>query len=92
MLLTCTITCLLSLINLGSTVAFNAIISLQLMALMATYSISIGCIWYQRTINKSEHLPVARWSLGRWGPWINGIGWVYSVYIFSGARGRARRL
>jgi len=62
------------------------------MALMATYSISIGCIWYQRTINKSEHLPVARWSLGRWGPWINGIGWVYSVYIFSGARGRARRL
>lgn len=52
------------------------------MALMATYSISIGCVWYQRTINNSKHLPPSPWTLGRWGSWLNGIGWVYSVYVF----------
>lgn len=81
-LFTCFFSCLLSLINLGSTVAFEAIISLQLMALMATYSISIGCVWYQRTLNGGKHLPPAPWSLGRYGSWINGIGWLYSVYVF----------
>jgi choline transport protein len=50
-LVTCTFSILLSLINLGSTVAFNAIISLQLLALMATYCISIGCVFYQRLVS-----------------------------------------
>ncbi|TID23971.1 hypothetical protein E2P81_ATG02279 [Venturia nashicola] len=81
-LTTCTITCLLSLINIGSSVAFNAIISLQLMALMATYSISIGCVLYQRTLCGSKHLPAARWSLGKWGIPINTIAFIYSVFIF----------
>ena len=81
-LFTCAITCLLSLINIGSAVAFNAILSLQLSALMATYSISIGCVWYQRTINRGRHLPPARWSLGRWGSLINGIAFFYSVFVF----------
>jgi choline transport protein len=76
------VTCLLSLINIGSTLAFNAIVSLQLMALMATYSISIGCVWYQRTVNGGKHLPPAPWSLGRYGSWINGIGFFYSIYVF----------
>jgi choline transport protein len=78
-MLTCVVTCLLALINLGSTVAFNAIISLQLMALMATYSLSIGCVLYHRVIGNS--LPLARWSLGRWGTPINAIAFVYSVFI-----------
>jgi choline transport protein len=81
-LFTCTCTCLLALINLGSTVAFNAIIGLQLSALMATYSISIGCVWYQRTLGGGQHLPPAAWSLGKYGAWINGIAFVYSVQIF----------
>jgi amino acid transporter len=81
-LFTCAITCLLSLINLGSTIAFEAIISLQLMALMATYSISIGCVWYQRTLGGGRHLPNAAWSLGRYGSWVNGVAWVYTVYVF----------
>ncbi|QDS74104.1 hypothetical protein FKW77_009726 [Venturia effusa] len=81
-LTTCTITCLLSLINIGSTVAFNAIISLQLMALMATYSISIGCVLYQRTLGGSKQLPVARWSLGKWGVPINTVAFLYSTFIF----------
>ncbi|KIW01233.1 uncharacterized protein PV09_07276 [Verruconis gallopava] len=75
----CLCTCLLSLINIGSTVAFNAIISLQLMALMATYSISIGCVLWARTFGE-KRLPPAQWSLGRWGAPINAIGFLYSLF------------
>ncbi|KAF1991705.1 GABA permease [Aulographum hederae CBS 113979] len=78
-LLTCIITILLSLINLGSLVAFNAIISLQLMALMATYSLSIGCVLYKRTLG-DRNLPTARFSLGKHGVWINAIGLFYALW------------
>ncbi|KAE9988423.1 hypothetical protein EG328_011183 [Venturia inaequalis] len=81
-LTTCAITCLLSLINIGSSVAFNAIISLQLMALMATYSISIGCVLYQRTFGACKRLPAARWSLGKWGVPVNTVAFIYSSFIF----------
>jgi len=81
-LVTCAITCLLALINIGSTVAFNAIISLQLMALMATYTVSIGCVLYQRTIGGGVQLPHARWSLGRFGATINAIAFVYCIQVF----------
>lgn len=80
-ILTCIITVLLSLINLGSSVAFNAIISLQLLSLMCTYCISIGCVFYQRLIGGGQSLPPAQWSLGRAGIWINGIGFFYSFFI-----------
>jgi len=76
-ILTCIITILLSLINLGSTAAFNAIISLQLMALMATYLLSIGSVLWRRT-RSSDPLPPARFSLGRYGTVVNGIGFFYS--------------
>jgi choline transport protein len=79
-ILTCIVTILLSLINLGSSVAFNAIISLQLLSLMSTYCISIGCVFYQRLIG-GHNLPPAQWSLGRFGIWINGAGFVYSAFI-----------
>jgi choline transport protein len=51
------------------------------MALMATYSLSIGCVLYQRVIGRGDQLPLARWSLGRWGTPINAIAFVYSVFI-----------
>ena len=79
-ILTCVITFLLALINIGSTVAFNAIISLQLIALMATYATSIGCVFYRRI--KGEHfLPPAQWSLGAAGKFINAFAFIYSVYL-----------
>ncbi|KAK5701187.1 hypothetical protein LTR17_022804 [Elasticomyces elasticus] len=79
-LITCIITFLLSLINIGSTVAFNAIISLQLIALMATYATSIACVLFKRI--KGEHnLPSAQWSLGRSGKAINTVALVYSIYL-----------
>lgn len=71
-------TVLLSLINLGSTIAFNAIISLQLLALMATYTVSIGCLALKRI--KGEPLPVGRWSLGRFGLPINIFATTYASF------------
>lgn len=73
-------TILLSPINIGSTVAFNAILSLSSSALMATYLISISCIAYKRL--SSQPLPPARWSLGRYGLCINLIALVYAIWAF----------
>ena len=76
----CLYTTILSLINIGSTVAFNAIISLSTSALMATYMISIGCITLKRA--RKERLPDARWSLGRYGMGINGLALMYASWSF----------
>jgi amino acid transporter len=78
---TCIITMLLSLINLGSLVAFNAIISLQVCALMMTYGCSVACILYRRLAHP-ELLPKARWSLGRYGIAVNCLGLAYVSFVF----------
>ena len=79
--LTCVIACLLCLINIGSATAFNAIISLQVVALMFSYAISIACVLYRR-IAHPEMIPPARWSLGRWGVPINAISLAYAIFAF----------
>lgn len=61
-----TITALLSLIYIGSPVAFYAVTSLCTVALLACYCISIGCVLWRR-IYLPDTLPPARFSLGRWG-------------------------
>jgi choline transport protein len=70
---------ILALIQLGSTVAFNIIVSLSVLGLMSTYMISIGCVFWRRITNQS--LPHARWSLGRYGIWINGFALFYSFFL-----------
>ncbi len=80
-ILTCTITCLLSLINIGSSAAFNAIISVQVVAIMLTYAVSISCVLYRR-VSHPELIPKARWSLGRWGVTVNSLGLIYVTFIF----------
>ncbi|KAJ5677035.1 uncharacterized protein N7477_002668 [Penicillium maclennaniae] len=77
--LSCTISCALSLINIGSETAFNAIISLNVAALMYTYIISIGCVIY-RKIWHPESLPPRRWNMGRWGLAVNIIGLLYCCF------------
>lgn len=74
-------TVVMSLIYLGSPVAFNAIISLAIVALMATYAISIGCVLWRR-IKLPETLPPVFWSLGKWGVAVNGIGLTYAIFAF----------
>jgi len=76
--LTSVLSGVLCLINLGSTLAFNIIVSLSLLALLSTYTMSVGCIFWRRLTN--QPLPPARWSLGKWGIWINGAGFAYSIF------------
>lgn len=77
------ITCLLSLINLGSSVAFNAIVSLTVGAILSSYIISISCVALRKIRN--DPLPHARWSLGRAGLACNIIAVLFLilVYIFA---------
>lgn len=71
---------LVSLINIGSSVAFNAILSLSTTALMATYMLSIGCVTVKRI--RGEPFPDARWSLGRFGMGVNIVALTYSCWAF----------
>lgn len=77
--ITSVVVVLLSLINLGSELAFNIIVSLALLGLLSTYMISIGCVLLKRI--KGEPLPPARWSLGRYGLAINAFAFLYSAFI-----------
>ncbi|KAJ0414758.1 amino acid/polyamine transporter I [Aspergillus carlsbadensis] len=77
--LSCAISCLLSLINIGSSTAFHAIISLNVAALMYTYIISISCVLY-RKIWHADTLPARRWDLGRWGLLVNVVALGYSCF------------
>lgn len=76
----CGFTMVVSLINIGSTVAFNALLSLSTIALMATYILSIGCVTLRRF--GSEPLPHARWSLGKYGLPVNVIALLYTAWGF----------
>lgn len=72
-----TIGALLSLINLGSSVAYNAILSIGVVSLLSSYLVSISCILYKRIRN--QPLLDRRWSLGRWGLPVNALGVAYLV-------------
>ncbi len=80
-LLTAIITLVLCLINLGSSDAFNAILSLAAVAQMATYSISISCVLYRR-LTAPHLLPKAQWGLKRWGVPVNAAGAAYAWFAF----------
>jgi choline transport protein len=75
------ITALLSLINIGSTVAFNAIGSLAVSALLGTYIISFTCLILRRFRGP---LPPRRWSLGAAGIFINigAVMFLLVVWVF----------
>ena len=60
---------LLSLINIGSTAALNAILALDLTALLSSYILSIGCLLLKRL--RGEPIPHREWSLGKAGMAIN---------------------
>lgn len=69
---------ILLLINIGSTFAFQIIISLNLVAFLACYGLSIACVLWKRIRN--EPLPPARWSLGRLGLPINVFAVAYCAF------------
>lgn len=71
-------TSVVSLINIGSTAAFNALLSLSTVALMGTYLVSISCVLFRKI--RGHYLPPARWSLGRWGLPVNICALIYAIW------------
>lgn len=74
-LATTLITMLLSLINIGSTAAFNAVASLAIGSLFMTYLFAVGCFIGARI--RSGGLPRGRFSLGKFGLPINCFALAY---------------
>jgi choline transport protein len=72
----------LSLINIGSTVAFNAIGSLAVSAILGTYIISFTVLILRRL--RGGPLPARRWTLGRYGIFINigAVLFLLVVWVF----------
>ena len=78
MIFTALFTMVVSLINIGSYVPFNAVLSLASTAMTVTYIISIGCVTYRRFMRLP--LPASRWSLGRAGLWVNCMALLYTTW------------
>lgn len=77
----CCIAVLLSMIYLGSPIAFYAITSLNSVAMLQCYALSIGCLLWRR-IAHPETIPRARFSLGRYGVLMNALSVIYSLWAF----------
>jgi choline transport protein len=69
---------LLSLLNIGSTIAFSVIIALSTFGLYESYLLAIGCMLYARLQGRLQD---GGWSLGRWGVPINVFAMIYSAYV-----------
>ena len=74
------VSCLLALINIGSTVAFNSIASLSLVAILASYIVSISCILLMRW-RRQPMLP-SRFTLGKFGIPLNFASILFLVFVF----------
>lgn len=71
----------MALIYIGSPLAFYAITSLYVVAILQCYSLSIGCLLWRR-LTRPETLPPAAWSLGKWGVPMNAAAVMFSVWAF----------
>lgn len=71
---------ILSLINLGSTVAFMQVISLGVAAMLTSYIISISCIALKRL--RGEPLLPSKFDLGRFGVVVNLVAIAFLVFCW----------
>ncbi|TQB69109.1 hypothetical protein MPDQ_002327 [Monascus purpureus] len=76
--LTVAIQIILSLINIGSTTAFFALLSLSSLTFYISYLIPLVCLVWQRMRVPIEWGP---WSLGKWGLPLNLISIAFIIYI-----------
>jgi amino acid transporter len=74
------VTCLLSLINIGSATVFNAIVSLTVAGFLGSYLLPFSFLLYTRITNPGR-LPPAPWSLERWSVVVNGYAIVWSAFV-----------
>ncbi|EKG20960.1 Amino acid/polyamine transporter I [Macrophomina phaseolina MS6] len=77
-LISLTIAVLMSLVNLGSTTAFNSIVGLLNGSAGTAYALSLACLLWRRT-RSPEPLPPARFSLGKWGLPLN----IFSLFYVT---------
>ena len=70
---------LLSLINIGSSIALNAILSLSTLALYISYIIPIVLLVMKRLRN--EAITYGPWTLGRAGLWINLYAIIFAIFV-----------
>ncbi|KAL8971410.1 MAG: hypothetical protein Q9197_003289 [Variospora fuerteventurae] len=73
---------IIALINLGSSVALNAIVSLTISAIISSYILSIGCLISRRLRTTDPPLPLSRFSLGKYGLAINVIAMLFLLPFF----------
>ncbi|KAF1838285.1 putative GABA permease [Decorospora gaudefroyi] len=71
---------LIGLLNIGSTTAFNAIVSLGTVALYISYLMPIALLFYRR-IARPEALSYGPFRLGRCGIPVNIVSIMYTVYV-----------
>ncbi|KAK5173807.1 uncharacterized protein LTR77_002488 [Saxophila tyrrhenica] len=64
-------TCLVALIQIGSTVAFAIVLSVSGTGLFTSYITCITCVMVRRI--RGEPLPASKLSLGTWGNLVNGL-------------------
>ncbi|RDW82675.1 amino acid transporter I-2 [Coleophoma cylindrospora] len=78
-----TFTALICLINIGSTVAFNAIVSLTIAGLFISYMIAIALLVSKRLTNSPVHW--GPWRLGKFGLAINlySLAFLFISVLFS---------
>lgn len=87
--ITATVTALLALINIGSSVAFNAIISLTIAGYFGSYAFPIALLLWRRVqavMGRGPELPWGPWRLGTWGGIIIntiGLAWLAIIFVFS---------
>ena len=79
------LTFLITLINIGSTAALNAIAGLGITSLLSSYFITIACLVWRRVSPNAEPLPARRWSLGRYGLAINiaSLAFLLPIFFFA---------
>ena len=77
---TIAVTVVLSLILIGSSLAFNIIASLFGVALLGSYLTSVSTLVYQRV--RGHRLPTTRFSLGRFGLPINLATIAFDLFAF----------
>ncbi|KAJ9660474.1 hypothetical protein H2201_006896 [Coniosporium apollinis] len=77
-LISLTVTTIIGLVNIGSTAAFNSIVSLVVAADLSTYGLAISCVLLRR-LRDLPLLPT-RWSMGRWAVPVNVLSLAYIVF------------
>ena len=76
--LTAIISVLLCLINIGSDVAFNAVVSLVVAGFLGSYLLPIAMIFTKR-IQKGDEIPYGPWRLGKLGIPVNAFALVWGI-------------